>query len=213
MLRGEGFETASNTCESVDLTLCPTCYGFTLSSPPLFVVPFQDPFADAAGDDASTVVNKDYVHIRVQQRNGRKSLTTVQGIPEKFGKSKILKALKKSYCCNGCVVEDSELGEVIQLQGDQRKNVSDFLTESKIVKKELIKIHGAFRACGRTFLCLVFSRVPRSHADLWQNQPVSLTRFSPPTFRVLDLRLTLLLKHENSILGRASSLRVVDVWS
>jgi translation initiation factor 1 len=66
----------------------------------------------------------------------------VQGIPEKFGKSKILKALKKSYCCNGCVVEDSELGEVIQLQGDQRKNVSDFLTESKIVKKELIKIHG-----------------------------------------------------------------------
>ena len=46
--------------------------------------------------------------MRVQQRNGRKSLTTVQGIPEKFGKSKILKSLKKTYCCNGCVVEDAE---------------------------------------------------------------------------------------------------------
>jgi translation initiation factor 1 len=34
-----------------------------------------DPFADAAeGDDSG----KDYVHIRVQQRNGKKSLTTIQ---------------------------------------------------------------------------------------------------------------------------------------
>jgi len=27
------------------------------------------------------------------------------------------------FCCNGTVVEDPELGQVIQLQGDQRKNV------------------------------------------------------------------------------------------
>lgn len=84
------------------------------------------------------------VHIRVQQRNGRKSLTTVQGIPEKFEKKKILKALKKDFCCNGTVVNDPELGQVIfkflklkiqlkmkvlQLQGDQRKNVSQFLVQ------------------------------------------------------------------------------------
>lgn len=99
-----------------------------------------DPFAEAAGEDTSVAANKDYVHVRVQQRNGRKSLTTVQGIPEKYGKSKILKSLKKTYCCNGCVVEDAELGQVIQLQGDQRKNVQEFLTESKIVKKDLIKV-------------------------------------------------------------------------
>jgi Translation initiation factor SUI1 len=46
------------------------------------------------------------------------------------------------FCCNGTVVEDEELGQVIQLQGDQRKNVSQFLVQNQIAKKDLIKIHG-----------------------------------------------------------------------
>ena len=38
-----------------------------------------DPFADAERDEDSGGGNsKDYVHIRIQQRNGKKSLTTVQ---------------------------------------------------------------------------------------------------------------------------------------
>ena len=43
------------------------------------------------------------------------------------------------FCCNGNVVEDTELGKVIQLQGDQRKNVSIFLTGNKLASKDLIK--------------------------------------------------------------------------
>jgi len=82
------------------------------------------------------------VHVRVQQRNGRKSLTTIQGLKKGFDYKKILKAFKKEFCCNGNVVEDEELGQVIQLQGDQRKNVSTFLIENKIAKKDKIKIHG-----------------------------------------------------------------------
>ena len=35
------------------------------------------------------------IHIRIQQRNGRKTLTTVQGIHEKFDKKKIVKWCKK----------------------------------------------------------------------------------------------------------------------
>jgi translation initiation factor 1 len=98
-----------------------------------------DPFADAAeGDDSG----KDYVHIRVQQRNGKKSLTTIQGLDKSFDYKKILKAFKKEFCCNGNVVEDSELGHVIQLQGDQRKNVSGFLVANKLAKKDVVKIHG-----------------------------------------------------------------------
>mmetsp|Transcript_1857 Transcript_1857/g.6654 ORF Transcript_1857/g.6654 Transcript_1857/m.6654 type:complete len:112 (-) Transcript_1857:348-683(-) len=100
-----------------------------------------DPFQDAEAEDGSAS-NKNYVHVRVQQRNGRKSLTTVQGLQEGFDYKKVLKAFKKEFCCNGTVVEDPELGQVIQLQGDQRKNVSQFLIQEKIVKKELIKIHG-----------------------------------------------------------------------
>ncbi|KAK9025841.1 hypothetical protein V6N11_038696 [Hibiscus sabdariffa] len=100
-----------------------------------------DPFADANAED-SGAVTKDYVHIRIQQRNGRKSLTTVQGLKKEFSYNKILKDLKKEFCCNGTVVQDPELGQVIQLQGDQRKNVSTFLVQAGIVKKDNIKIHG-----------------------------------------------------------------------
>ncbi|GJN32534.1 hypothetical protein PR202_gb21048 [Eleusine coracana subsp. coracana] len=102
-----------------------------------------DPFAEAnAGDSGAAAGSKDYVHVRIQQRNGRKSLTTVQGLKKEFSYSKILKDLKKEFCCNGTVVQDPELGQVIQLQGDQRKNVSNFLVQAGIVKKEHIKIHG-----------------------------------------------------------------------
>ncbi|PSS14425.1 Protein translation factor like [Actinidia chinensis var. chinensis] len=100
-----------------------------------------DPFAEASTED-SGAGTKEYVHVRTQQRNGRKSLTTVQGLKKEFSYNKILKDLKKEFCCNGTVVQDPELGQVIQLQGDQRKNVSTFLVQAGIVKKEHIKIHG-----------------------------------------------------------------------
>ncbi|KAF3796767.1 translation factor SUI1-like protein [Nymphaea thermarum] len=100
-----------------------------------------DPFAEANAEDAGAG-SKEYVHVRIQQRNGRKCLTTVQGLKKEFSYNKILKDLKKEFCCNGTVVQDPELGQVIQLQGDQRKNVSTFLVQAGIVKKEHIKIHG-----------------------------------------------------------------------
>ena len=72
-----------------------------------------DPFAEAnAGDSGAAAGSKDYVHVRSQQRNGRKSLTTVQGLKKEFSYSKILKDLKKEFCCNGTVVQDPELGQV-----------------------------------------------------------------------------------------------------
>lgn len=99
-----------------------------------------DPFAEAK--DSGAPGAKEYVHIRVQQRNGKKCLTTIQGLKKEFSLEKILKDLKKDFCCNGNVVQDKELGKVIQLQGDQRKNVSNFLVTAGIVKKDQIKIHG-----------------------------------------------------------------------
>lgn len=99
-----------------------------------------DPFADADGDDQ--VVTKGIVHIRLQQRNGRKSLTTIQGLDEKLDLAKLTKAFKKEFCCNGCVVENKELGKVIQLQGDQRDKVKAFLADEEIASKRMIKVHG-----------------------------------------------------------------------
>lgn len=78
----------------------------------LFKLCAADPFAEANDDSAATGA-KGYVHIRIQQRNGRKSLTTVQGLKKEFSYEKILKDLKKEFCCNGTVVQDKELGKVI----------------------------------------------------------------------------------------------------
>ena len=80
--------------------------------------------------------------IRIQQRNGRKTLTTVQGLPTNFDQKRILKTFKKEFACNGTLVNDEELGEVIQLQGDHRAKVSQFLISEEIAKKEDVKIHG-----------------------------------------------------------------------
>ena len=58
-------------------------------------------------------------------------MTTVQGLPKKFDQKKILKVIKKKFACNGTIVVDTEMGEVIQLQGDQRKDVQEFLIDKK----------------------------------------------------------------------------------
>ncbi|TEA30009.1 hypothetical protein DBR06_SOUSAS4510051, partial [Sousa chinensis] len=44
--------------------------------------------------------------------------------------------------CNGTVFEHPEYGEAIRLQGDQRKNICQFLLEVGIVKEEQLKVHG-----------------------------------------------------------------------
>ncbi|KAK2521326.1 hypothetical protein Q9966_013028 [Columba livia] len=94
-----------------------------------------DPFADATkGDDLLPAGTEDYIHIRIQQRNGRKTLTTVQGIADDYDKKKLVKAFKKKFACNGTVIEHPEYGEVIQLQGDQRKNICQFLLEERAVQ-------------------------------------------------------------------------------
>lgn len=82
------------------------------------------------------------VHIRLQQRSGRKSLTIVQGLSEKLDLEKINKNLKKEFCCNGCIIENLNLGKIIQLQGDQRENTIKFFLEEKILIKKIIKLHG-----------------------------------------------------------------------
>ncbi len=45
-----------------------------------------DPFADEGDpldDSADVGSTSDYIHIRIQQRNGRKTLTTLQGLPKR----------------------------------------------------------------------------------------------------------------------------------
>uniref|UniRef100_A0A665XFC5 Eukaryotic translation initiation factor 1 n=1 Tax=Echeneis naucrates TaxID=173247 RepID=A0A665XFC5_ECHNA len=98
-----------------------------------------DPFADATkGDDRLPAGTEDYIHIRIQQRNGRKTLTTVQGISADYDKKKLI-GLTYTLVC---MLTHPEYGEVIQLQGDQRKNICQFLIEIDLAKEEQLKVHG-----------------------------------------------------------------------
>lgn len=101
-----------------------------------------DPFSVDDGDVGGGVTNDALIHIRIQQRNGRKTLTTVQGIADKYDKKKIVRDLKKKFSCNGTVVDHAEYGEVIQLQGDQRNNVQQFLLYNGLGQKDTLKLHG-----------------------------------------------------------------------
>lgn len=80
--------------------------------------------------------------IRNQQRNGRKSVTTVQGLPKGFDLKKMVRALKKEFSCNGTLIDDPEYGHIIQLQGDQRQAVKEFLEREAICGSDQIRIHG-----------------------------------------------------------------------
>lgn len=113
------------------------CY--IVRCPPPVPVLTADPFADT-GDSEAQPTN--YIHIRIQQRNGRKTLTTVQGLPKEYDMKKILKVIKKDFACNGNIAKDEDMGEIIQLQGDQRVKVSEFLTSQLQLPKKNIKIHG-----------------------------------------------------------------------
>lgn len=99
----------------------------------------KDPFADTGDDETHS---PDHIHIRLQQRNGRKTITTVQGIPQEYDLKRILKVLKKDFGCNGHITKDEELGDILQLQGDQRQKVTDFLTSQLEIDKKVIQVHG-----------------------------------------------------------------------
>jgi len=48
----------------------------------------------------------------------------------------------QEFACNGTVIEHPEYGEVLQLQGDQRENICQFLTKMGLVKQDQLKVHG-----------------------------------------------------------------------
>ena len=84
---------------------------------------------------------KQKIHIRKTQRNGRKCMTTVEGLADELDLKKITRALKNIFKCNGAIVKDTNENEIIQLSGDQRNNVKDFLISEEIEKNDDVIIH------------------------------------------------------------------------
>lgn len=68
----------------------------TWPRPTYYSLFISDPFADAS-KGADDDVQDGLVHIRIQQRNGRKTLTTVQGLSSEYDLKKIVRACKKVH--------------------------------------------------------------------------------------------------------------------
>ena len=82
------------------------------------------------------------VHIRIQQRNAKKTITTIEGLDTSIDFKKIVKYIKKKFNCNGSIIRTEDDIDIIQLQGDQRENIKNFLIKENIVSEDFIKIHG-----------------------------------------------------------------------
>jgi len=82
------------------------------------------------------------VHIRYQQRNGRKGVTTVAGLPSTIDFKPLATRMKRKWCTNATVMEDEEMGKVIQIQGDLRHEIGVFVVKEGFVEKAQVKVHG-----------------------------------------------------------------------
>ena len=96
------------------------------------------------------------IHIRIQQRTGRKRLTSIEGLDKfctdnnggdndsnelKNKLTELSRKLKKQFNC-GVTIIDMEPGYIMQLNGDHRKELKEYLVKNNIAQDNQIKIHG-----------------------------------------------------------------------
>ena len=93
-------------------------------------------------DAAFGVKPQGKIHIRIQQRSSRQSLTLIEGLDSDLDLNRISKYMRRAFNCNGTVLNDA----VITLQGDQRENVSKWLVDNEVLTKgeakERLVVHG-----------------------------------------------------------------------
>lgn len=80
------------------------------------------------------------IHIRIKQRNGRKCITIIENLNDlKADLEQLSKHFKKTFNCRSTVIKPEN---TIELAGDHRESIKNFLINEKLVTTEQIKIHG-----------------------------------------------------------------------
>lgn len=90
-------------------------------------------------------LRREVAHLRLQKRNGRKSITTITGLEQDLDFVRLLRAFKKRFKCIGSldIMDKTDIVLAIKLSGDQRENVKNFLLSEKIIPEERnIIVHG-----------------------------------------------------------------------
>ncbi|KAI9323067.1 translation initiation factor SUI1 [Dichotomocladium elegans] len=101
-----------------------------------------DPFVEALDEERHTAISVNNDDLRIQQRNGRKTMTMLEGLPREYDINKIVKTLRKKCACIGTIIENEESYLTLKFSGDQRQKIAEFLVREKIAKKSEITIHG-----------------------------------------------------------------------
>jgi len=98
----------------------------------------QDPFLQ--------VSRTSKIHIRVQQQ-GKRWITTIDGLDDDLDIKRIARAMKKTLHCSINVTANKDEEEVIQLQGDHRDAAREWLVVNEVLTeqeaKERVLVHGA----------------------------------------------------------------------
>lgn len=120
----------------------------------------DDPEEDKKNDsDKKISPQVDEVHIREQQRNGRKMITLIEGISNKVNIDVLLQRLKKELAVGGAIIlSKSSLGRpsgevhgtfltgnqqtILQLSGNVKNQVRDWLIKNLYCEDQKIKVHG-----------------------------------------------------------------------
>jgi translation initiation factor 1 len=97
-----------------------------------------DPFSQLEG-----MIDTTNIHIRLAKRNARKSTCTIEGLEYDDDElKKMLKEMKKKFACNGTLIKDKELGNILQMQGDVRDQAKEYLMTNYNILDENIILHG-----------------------------------------------------------------------
>lgn len=90
-------------------------------------------------------IQKPKIHVRFQ-KTGPRSITIVEGLDDDLDQPRISRAMRKVFKCSSSIQKDKDGNDVIQLQGDHRTNVRDWLLAQEIITtkdlKERLVIHG-----------------------------------------------------------------------
>ena len=83
--------------------------------------------------------------IMISVHRGKKTITKIEGIPDKFNLVKILKKLKSKdvLSCGGHIAKDKETGkDFIVVQGSYSSEIAAFLTQEGIAEERFIVFRG-----------------------------------------------------------------------
>lgn len=92
------------------------------------------------------------IHIKVQQRNGKKCWTLIEGIEQIRDKNisvdiflkNVLTDLKDKFNCGGSIMKKTNNANItsIQLNGDHREELKEYIIKKYDLKAHQLKVHG-----------------------------------------------------------------------